>query len=42
VRLPSASLLAALAAAGTGIVQSADLEPLYLREAYITKPAGPR
>jgi tRNA threonylcarbamoyladenosine biosynthesis protein TsaB len=42
VRFPSASLLVSLAAAGTGIVQSADLEPLYLREAYITKPAGPR
>jgi len=39
VLLPSASNLARLAAAGTGIVQTGDLEPLYLRDVHITKPA---
>ncbi len=42
VLLPSASILAKLAAAGTGIVQTADLEPLYLRDVHITKPAAAR
>jgi tRNA threonylcarbamoyladenosine biosynthesis protein TsaB len=40
VLTPGAAVLAGLAAAGTGIVQRADLEPLYLREAHITKPAA--
>lgn len=35
---PSACVLAGLAAAGRGIVQWMDLEPLYLRDAHITKP----
>jgi tRNA threonylcarbamoyl adenosine modification protein YeaZ len=39
VLLPSASILAKLAAAGAGIVQTGDLEPLYLRDVHITKPA---
>jgi tRNA threonylcarbamoyladenosine biosynthesis protein TsaB len=38
VLFPSASILVKLAAAGTGIVQTGDLEPLYLRDVYITKP----
>jgi hypothetical protein len=38
VLFPSASILAKLAAAGTGIVQTGDLEPLYLRDVYITRP----
>jgi tRNA threonylcarbamoyl adenosine modification protein YeaZ len=42
VLLPSASLLAKLAAAGTGIVQTGDLEPLYLRDVHITRPAAAR
>jgi tRNA threonylcarbamoyladenosine biosynthesis protein TsaB len=42
VLLPSASLLAKLAAAGVGIVQTADLEPLYLRDVHITRPAAAR
>jgi tRNA threonylcarbamoyl adenosine modification protein YeaZ len=42
VLLPSASILANLAAAGTGIVQTADLEPLYLRDVHITRPAAAR
>lgn len=39
---PSAATLASLAAAGTGIVQTGVLEPLYLREPYITRPPVPR
>ncbi len=42
VRFPCATTLATLAAADTGIVQTAELEPLYLREAHITRPAAPR
>lgn len=38
VRLPSAEILARLAAAGRGIVAREDLEPIYLREAHITQP----
>jgi tRNA threonylcarbamoyladenosine biosynthesis protein TsaB len=38
VCVPSATLLAGRAAAGIGIVQRTNLEPLYLREAHITKP----
>jgi tRNA threonylcarbamoyladenosine biosynthesis protein TsaB len=38
LRRPSAALLARLAAADVGIVQRGELEPLYLREAHITKP----
>jgi tRNA threonylcarbamoyladenosine biosynthesis protein TsaB len=40
--LPSASVLAKLAAAGTGIVQTTDLEPLYLRDVHITRPSAAR
>ena len=40
VLLPSASILATLAAAGTGVVQTSDLEPLYLRDVHITRPAA--
>jgi tRNA threonylcarbamoyladenosine biosynthesis protein TsaB len=40
--LPSASVLAKLAAVRTGIVQTADLEPLYLRDVHITRPAATR
>jgi hypothetical protein len=40
VLLPSASILVTLAAAGTGIVQTSDLEPLYLRDVHITRPAA--
>lgn len=39
-RLPSAAVLAELAANGRGVVQTGDLEPLYLREAHITLPPG--
>lgn len=35
---PSASLLARLAAEGTGIVATDNLEPIYLREAQVTMP----
>jgi tRNA threonylcarbamoyladenosine biosynthesis protein TsaB len=35
---PSARLLALLANAGRGIVQTDNLEPIYLREAHITQP----
>lgn len=41
LRFPSAAALASLAAGGIGIVQNAALEPLYLREAHITKSAPP-
>lgn len=41
VSVPSASALARLAAIGRGIVQSTDLEPLYLREPHITLPRVP-
>lgn len=36
--LPKASVLAQAAAAGVGIVQVGSLEPLYLRDAHITRP----
>jgi hypothetical protein len=36
--LPQASVLAQAAAAGVGIVQVGSLEPLYLRDAHITRP----
>lgn len=39
---PSAAGLASLAAAGVGIVQTGGLEPLYLREAHITRPTVAR
>ena len=42
VLVPSASILAKLAAFGTGIVQTTELEPLYLRDVHITKPAAAR
>ncbi len=35
---PSAVILAEMAVAGIGIVQTEDLEPLYLREPHITQP----
>jgi len=35
---PKASILAQAAAAGVGIVQVGSLEPLYLRDAHITRP----
>ncbi len=35
---PQASVLAHAASAGCGIIQSGALEPLYLRDAYITRP----
>jgi len=38
VALPSAAILARLAAEGRGIVQRDDLEPIYLREPHITQP----
>jgi tRNA threonylcarbamoyladenosine biosynthesis protein TsaB len=38
VLIPSASRLALLAAAERGILQTGNLEPLYLREAHITRP----
>ena len=38
IALPSATLLAQLAAAGRGIVATDDLEPIYLREPHITQP----
>jgi tRNA threonylcarbamoyladenosine biosynthesis protein TsaB len=38
VAFPSAARLARLAAADLGIVARGDLEPLYLREPYITQP----
>ena len=38
IALPSAAKLARLAAAGLGILQQDDLEPIYLREPYITPP----
>jgi tRNA threonylcarbamoyl adenosine modification protein YeaZ len=38
VALPCARRLAQLAARNTGIVQRGNLEPIYLREAYITLP----
>lgn len=38
VASPSAAVLARLAAAGTGIVATGDLEPIYLREPHITQP----
>jgi tRNA threonylcarbamoyladenosine biosynthesis protein TsaB len=43
VALPRASILAQAVAAGAGIVQVGSLEPLYLRDAHITrpKPASP-
>lgn len=41
VALPSAARLARLAAAESGIVARGDLEPLYLREPYITQPKAP-
>ena len=36
--LPSAAILARLAAEGRGIVAEKDLEPIYLREPHITQP----
>ena len=36
---PSAEILARLATDGKGIVATGDLEPIYLREPYITQPA---
>lgn len=39
---PSAALLARLGASGVGVVQRTVLEPLYLREAHITKPSEAR
>ncbi len=41
VSVPNASALARLASLGRGIVQSTDLEPLYLREPHITLPRVP-
>ena len=41
VALPSAARLARLAAAETGIIQRGDLEPIYLREPYITQSKKP-
>ena len=41
VASPSARLLANLASAGRGIVQTDNLEPLYLREPHITQPKNP-
>lgn len=38
IALPSATLLARLAAAGRGITARGDLEPIYLREPHITQP----
>jgi tRNA threonylcarbamoyl adenosine modification protein YeaZ len=38
VALPSAAIIAQLAARDCGIVQRGDLEPLYLREPHITQP----
>jgi len=38
IALPSAILLARLAAEGRGIVATGDLEPIYLREPHITQP----
>ena len=38
IALPSAAILARLAAAGRGIVAEKDLEPIYLREPHITRP----
>jgi tRNA threonylcarbamoyl adenosine modification protein YeaZ len=38
IALPSAALLARLAAIGRGIVSSGVLEPIYLREPHITQP----
>jgi tRNA threonylcarbamoyladenosine biosynthesis protein TsaB len=38
IALPSAALLARLAAAARGIVATDDLEPIYLREPHITQP----
>jgi hypothetical protein len=34
--------LATLAAAGTGVVQRENLEPIYLREPHITQPKAER
>ena len=38
VVLPSAAILGSLAEDGRGIVQAGNLEPIYLREPYITQP----
>lgn len=38
IALPSAAILARLAAEGCGIVARGDLEPIYLREPHITQP----
>jgi tRNA A37 threonylcarbamoyladenosine modification protein TsaB len=38
IALPSAALLAQFAAADRGIVATENLEPIYLREPYITLP----
>ena len=38
IALPSAALLAQLAAAGRSIAAEGDLEPIYLREPHITQP----
>ena len=38
VAAPQAAVLAQAAASGRGIIQSGALEPLYLRDAYITRP----
>ncbi len=40
VALPRASLLAVLASENRGVLAEGDLEPLYLREPYITQPKG--
>jgi tRNA threonylcarbamoyl adenosine modification protein YeaZ len=38
IALPSAAILARLAAEGRGITATGDLEPIYLREPHITQP----
>jgi hypothetical protein len=42
VALPCSVRLATLAAAGTGVVQRENLEPIYLREPHITQPKAER
>jgi len=41
IALPSAAILARLAAENRGIVAEEDLEPIYLREPHITQPKSP-
>ena len=41
IALPSATILARLAAEGRGILAERDLEPIYLREPHITRPKSP-